>query len=580
MANGEDSGAVAAELSPPHDFLSLLSSPARDYLVRNNGDQVKVETLKGKKLGLYFSASWCGPCQRFTPDLVETYNALASKGDFEVIFVSADEDEESFNGYFSKMPWLAIPFSDSEARDSLDEQFKVRGIPHLVFLCEEGRVRNASGVEIVREYGADGYPFTIERLKELQDQEAAAKREQSLKTVLVSRSRDFVIASGGKKVPVSELEGKMVGLYFSLSTYSPCIEFTPKLVEVYEKLKAQGESFEIVFISLDDEEEAFEEDLKNMPWFALPQKDTKTSEKLARYFELSTLPTLVIIGADGKTVHNNVVEAIEEHGLLAYPFTPEKFAELAEIEKAREKAQTLESILISGDQNFVIGKDRIKIPVSDLVGKNILLYFSAHWCPPCRAFLPRLMEAYHKIKARDDAFEVIFISSDRDQASFDDFFSGMPWLALPFGDSRKASLSRRFKVQGIPMLVAIGRAGQTVTKEARDLIMVHGANAYPFTEERLKEIEAELEEMAKGWPQKLKNALHEEHELVLARRNNFVCDGCNEKGETWSFYCEECDFDLHPKCALEEEKGTETDAKPEGEPQEGWVCDGEVCKKA
>ena len=80
--------------------------------------------------------------------------------------------------------------------------------------------------------------------------------------------------------------------------------------------------------------------------------------------------------------------------------------------------------------------------VTDLVGKNILLYFSAHWCPPCRAFLPKLVDAYHKIKAKDDAFEVIFISSDRDQASFDEFFSGMPWLALPFGDPRKASLSR------------------------------------------------------------------------------------------------------------------------------------------
>ncbi|PRQ22447.1 putative protein-disulfide reductase chromatin regulator PHD family [Rosa chinensis] len=603
MADGEDSGAVAAELirtSTPLDFKTLLSSPVRDFLVRNNGDQVKVETLKGKKLGLYYSASWDRRCQRFTPDLVETYNALAPKGDFEVIFISADEDEESFNGYFSKMPWLAIPFSDSEARDSLDEQFKVRGIPHLVFLCEEGRVRNVSGVEIVREYGADGYPFTIERLKELKEQEEAANREQSLKTVLVSRSRDFVIASDGKKVPVSELEGKMVGLYFSLSTFSPCIEFTPKLVEVYEKIKAKGESFEIVFLSLDDDEEAFEQDCKNMPWFALPQKDTKTIEKLARYFELSTLPTLVIIGADGKTVHNNVVEAIDEHGLLAYPFTPEKFAELAEIEKAKEKAQTLESILISGDQNFVIGKDGIKISVSDLVGKNILLYFSAHWCPPDRAFLPKLMEAYHKIKAKGDAFEVIFISSDRDQASFDDFFSGMPWHALPFGDSRKASLSRRFKIQGIPMLVAIGPTGQTVTKEASDLVRLHGANAYPFTEERLKEIEAEFEEMAKRWPKKLKNALHEEHELVLARRRNFICDGCNEKGEVWSFYCEECDFDLHPKCALEEEKGpktdanpedphpkcaleeekgTKTDAKPEEEPQEGWVCDGEVCKK-
>ncbi|KAK7856100.1 putative nucleoredoxin 1 [Quercus suber] len=80
--------------------------------------------------------------------------------------------------------------------------------------------------------------------------------------------------------------------------------------------------------------------------------------------------------------------------------------------------------------------------VIDLVEKNILLYFSAHWCPSCCAFLPKLMDAYHKIKAKDDAFEVIFIPSDREQASFDEFFSGMPWLALPFGDPMKASLSR------------------------------------------------------------------------------------------------------------------------------------------
>lgn len=173
------------------------------------------------------------------------------------------------------------------------------------------------------------------------------------------------------------------------------------------------------------------------------------------------------------------------------------------------------------------------------------------------------MEAYHKIKAKDDAFQVIFISSDRDQASFDEFFSGMPWLALPFDDSRKASLSRRFKVQGIPMLVAISPSGQTVTKEARNLIMLHGADAYPFTEERLAEIQAEFEEMAKGWPQKLMSALHEEHELVLARRSNFICDGCNKPGAGWSFYCEECDFDLHPSCALEEGKETKTDAKQE-----------------
>ena len=205
--------------------------------------------------------------------------------------------------------------------------------------------------------------------------------------------------------------------------------------------------------------------------------------------------------------------------------------------------------------------------MSELVGKNILLYFSAHWCPPCRAFLPKLIDAYHKIKAKDDAFEVIFISSDRDQASFDKFFGGMPWLALPFGDSRKAFLSRKFKVTGIPRLVAIGSSGRTVTKEARDLVALHGADAYPFTEERIKEIEAEQEEIAKGWPKKVKHAAHE-HELVLARRRIYNCDGCRGEGHVWSFYCGECDFDLHPNCALED-KGSKDEAKNEDKSKEG-----------
>ncbi|XVF84990.1 hypothetical protein PTKIN_Ptkin17bG0083100 [Pterospermum kingtungense] len=561
-----------------HDFKSLLSSLDRDFLVRNNGDQVKIDSLKGKKLGLYFSASWCGPCRRFTPKLEEVYSQLSPKGDFEIIFVSGDEDEESFNGYFSKMPWLAIPFSDSETRSRLDDLFKVMGIPHLVLLDENGKVLTDDGVAIIREYEEEGYPFTPGRIQELKDLEEKARREQSIKTVLVSRSRDFVVTSDGNKVPVSELEGKTVGLYFSVSSYKASVDFTPKLAEVYKKLKEKGENFEIVVISLDDEEESFKESFM-APWLALPFKD-KSREKLARCFDLSTLPTVVIIGPDGKTLHSNVAEAIEEHGIQAYPFTPEKFAELAELEKAKEAAQTLESILISGDLDFLIGKDGAKVQVTDLVGKTVLLYFSAHWCPPCRFFTPKLVEVYKEIKAKNEAFEVVFISSDRDQSSFEEYYSDMPWLALPFGDARKSFLSRKFKVQGIPMLITIGPTGKTITNDTRNLIMAHGADASPFTEERLKELEAKYEEMAKGWPEKLKHKLHEEHELVLTRRGAYNCDGCNGGGQVWSFYCEECDFDMHPKCALEEAEETKADEKTEGNPKEGWVCDGEVCTRA
>ncbi|XP_014523627.1 probable nucleoredoxin 1 [Vigna radiata var. radiata] len=571
---------MAASADVTHDVVSLLSSPERDYLLRNNGDQVKIENLKGKKVGIYFSASWCGPCRKFTPTLVEAYDEVVSKGDFEVVFASADEDDEAFKGYFSKMPWLAIPFSDSETRSRLDELFQVRGIPNLVLLDETGKVVTEDGVDIVREYGVEAYPFTSARIQELRDREEEARRNQSVRSLLISPSRDFVISSNGNNVPVSELEGKTVGLYFSHNSFGPSSDFTPKLVRVYEELKARGENFEVVLIPLDEDEESFKEVLGSVPWLSLPFKD-KFCGKLAQYFELSTLPTLVILGPDGKTLNSNVAEAIEDHGVVAYPFTPEKFAELDEILKAREAAQTLESILVSEDLDFVIGKDGVQVPVSELNGKVVLLYFSAHWCPPCRAFLPKLVDAYHEIKAKGNALEIVFISSDKDQASFDEFFGGMPWLALPFGDSRKRSLSRKFRVSGIPMLVAIGSSGRTLTTKARDLVLQYGARAYPFTDEKIKELEAEEDEIAKGWPEKLTHETHE-HELALTRRKVYYCDGCNEQGHAWSYYCEKCDFDLHPKCVLKEDKVSkddDTDVKEEDKSKDGWVCDGEVCKK-
>ncbi|CAN8241008.1 unnamed protein product [Cochlearia groenlandica] len=568
------------------DLHFLLSSPARDFLLRNDGEQVKIESLKGKKIGLYFSAAWCGPCQKFTPQLLEIYTELvSSKASFEVIFVSGDEDEESFTDYFAKMPWLAVPFADSETLDRLDEVFKVRGIPNLVIVDDHGKLVNENGVGVVRSYGANAYPFTPEKMSEIKKEEDRARREQTLSSVLVTPSRDFVVSRDGNKVPVSELEGKTVGLLFSVATYSKCTEFTPKLVEVYNKLKENGEDFEIVLISLEDDEVSFKQDFETKPWLALPFND-KSPSKLARHFMLSTLPTLVILGTDGKTRHLNVAEAIDDYGTLAYPFTPEKFLELKAIEKAKTDAQTLESLLVSGDLNYVLGKDGAKVLVSDLVGKNILIYFSAHWCPPCRAFTPKLVEIYKQIKERDAEFELIFISSDRDQESFDEYYSQMPWLALPFGDSRKTSLARTFKVGGIPLLAAIGPTGKTVTKEARDLVGAHGADAYPFTEERLKEIEAKYKEMAKEWPTKVKDALHEEHELELTRVKIYTCDKCDKEGQIWSYHCEECDFNLDAKCALKKAESIigDEDVKEVGgggsDSKDGWVCDGNVCTKA
>lgn len=157
-----------------------------------------------------------------------------------------------------------------------------------------------------------------------------------------------------------DLEGKTVGLYFTVISDRLATDFNLKLLEVYEKLKERGQNFEIVVISLDNGEEQFKRVFATMPWLALPFKD-RSYEKLERYFEVRDLPTLVIIGPDGKTLSPNAAEFIEDHGIKAYPFNPEKLVEFAEMKRAKLGAQTLESILVSEELDFVIAADGSKV---------------------------------------------------------------------------------------------------------------------------------------------------------------------------------------------------------------------------
>lgn len=69
-------------------------------------------------------------------------------------------------------------------------------------------------------------------------------------------------------------------------------------------------------------------------------------------------------------------------------------------------------------------------------------------CGPCRSFTPQFVKTYNKLKEAGKPFEVIFVSSDRDEESMFEYLGSMPWYAVPFGDSRKKALSRMFDVSG------------------------------------------------------------------------------------------------------------------------------------
>jgi nucleoredoxin len=146
-----------------------------------------------------------------------------------------------------------------------------------------------------------------------------------------------------------------VGLYFSDQSHAYS-EFTPELVKIYNELVKKGEDFEIVFLSRDYEEKDFEDYYASMPWLTLPFADS-TIKNLSRYFH-AKMPSLIILGPDGKTLQTgDAVDLIMKYGIRAYPFTKERLDELRAVDaedEAKREAQTLESVLVSDDRNFVI----------------------------------------------------------------------------------------------------------------------------------------------------------------------------------------------------------------------------------
>ena len=122
---------------------SVFDKALSGQLVKLTGKSMKkfemVQPPK-KYYVFYYTASWCGPCQQFTPSLVKFYEKNKNEN-FELVLITSDQDEASMEEYAKekKMPWPQLKLR--KAQDFKQEfQHGVTGIPSLIVCDTKGQM--------------------------------------------------------------------------------------------------------------------------------------------------------------------------------------------------------------------------------------------------------------------------------------------------------------------------------------------------------------------------------------------------------------------------------------------------------
>mmetsp|Transcript_43132 Transcript_43132/g.88271 ORF Transcript_43132/g.88271 Transcript_43132/m.88271 type:complete len:677 (+) Transcript_43132:77-2107(+) len=516
--------------------MSALASLFGDTLQTKNGILPVETVLAGKtKIGIYFSASWCGPCHAFTPVLAKAYKELVDGGEsgFEVVFVSADRNTEAFDKYYDSMPWAAIPYDKLDGlKDTLDEKFEVGGIPTLAVVDQDGNVIRMDSRGLIDKFGSKAFPFSEEHIGKLQ--EAAKEESNTALQTLASSHLPTVFGSGAEVVClVLGSPGQDVGFL------KDCL---PDLAD---------KPFKGFYIPWTDKEDD-EGHTKAACGFEKLAVSEQEEQVIAKVVSEPVEPPqlLVLAKKDGKWEVGNIdaFTLVRKFGARGYPWNEARAKECEAEDKAKleEMRGSLGGLkLLNKDGNSVlqrgVGGAKTEEKVDDVAARSEIvgIYFSAHWCPPCRRFTPMLITMYEKLKAMDKKFEVVFVSSDKDQAAFDEYFGSMPWLALAFSDrALKGLLGQLFEVRGIPSFVLIDvKQGKVLEVSGRQAVEA-GAGSWPFDQASLDKAMAErdaasIREEEEGYQ---KQEAVSGAKMVLKRKSG-EAGGCKVDPDTRAVSC-------------------------------------------
>jgi len=104
------------------------------------GKTLALSSLRGKTVLIDFWASWCGPCRKENPHVVEMYRKFKNKN-FEIFGVSLDENINAWKDAIRKdgIKWIQV--SELKKWDSqVVSLYQVDAIPYTVLIDRNGKI--------------------------------------------------------------------------------------------------------------------------------------------------------------------------------------------------------------------------------------------------------------------------------------------------------------------------------------------------------------------------------------------------------------------------------------------------------
>ena len=85
-----------------------------------------------------------------------------------------------------------------------------------------------------------------------------------------------------------------------------------------------------------------------------------------------------------------------------------------------------------------------------------------------------MLAEFYRSHCVGNNIEILYVSSDRDVPSFEEYFKKMPWLSIPPLNTAelKQQIANQLRISALPTLVVLDVQGNFVTDRAREEVSV------------------------------------------------------------------------------------------------------------